>query len=105
MLQKAFALYDVPTMKIELPVLFAEGPHVCVLFRLDARTARGAHHTADYLAHFEVEKGRIRSVREFFDIYTVQGTSAFRRDLARGNAEKAARSRAARSGAAGAAGP
>ena len=72
MLAKAFALYDVPTMKLELPLLFAEGPHVCVLFRLAARTAKGAPHAADYLAYFRVEDGRIREVREFFDTHTVR---------------------------------
>jgi len=72
MLGRAFGLYDVPTMKLELPILFGEGPHVCVLFRVDSRTARGTHHQCDYLALFEVERGRIRSVREFFDTHRVR---------------------------------
>jgi ketosteroid isomerase-like protein len=72
MLGRAFALYDVPTMKIELPLLIAEGPHVCVLFRLESRTTRGTQHASDYLALFEIERGRIRSVREFFDTQRVR---------------------------------
>jgi ketosteroid isomerase-like protein len=72
MLRRAFALYDVPTMKLELPILFGEGPHVCVLFHVDSRTTRGTHHVCDYLALFEVERGRIRSVREFFDTQRVR---------------------------------
>ena len=72
MLGRAFALYDVATMKLELPLLVAEGSHVCALFRVDARTARGTHHACDYLALFEVERGKIRSVREFFDTHRVR---------------------------------
>ena len=72
MLGRAFALYDVPTMKLELPLLFGEGPHVCVLFHVDSWTTRGTHHVCDYLALFEVERGRIRSVREFFDTHRVR---------------------------------
>ena len=72
MLGRAFALYDVPSMKIELPLLVAEGPHVCVLFHLESRTARGTQHASDYLALFEIERGRIRSVREFLDTQKVR---------------------------------
>jgi ketosteroid isomerase-like protein len=72
MLGRAFSLYDVPTMKLELPILFGEGPHVCVLFHVDSRTARGTQHSCDYLALFEVEGARIRSVREFFDTHLVR---------------------------------
>ena len=72
MLGRAFALYDVSTMKLALPLLVAEGPHVCALFQVDSRTARGTHHVCDYLAVFEVERGKIRSVREFFDTQRVR---------------------------------
>jgi len=72
MLGRAFALYDTSTMKLELPLLVAEGPHVCALFHVDSRTARGTHHVCDYLAVFEVERGKIRSVREFFDTQRVR---------------------------------
>jgi ketosteroid isomerase-like protein len=72
MLGRAFALYDVPTMKLDLPLMIAEGGQVCVLFHVDARTARGTHHVCDYLALFEVERGKIRSVREFFDTQRVR---------------------------------
>ena len=72
MLGRAFALYDVATMKLELPLLVAEGAHVCALFQVDSRTARGTHHVCDYLAVFEIERGKIRSVREFFDTQRVR---------------------------------
>jgi ketosteroid isomerase-like protein len=72
MLSRAFALYDVPTMKLDLELLMAEGNLVCVLFHLESRTTRGTQHAADYLALFETERGRIRSVREFFDTHTVR---------------------------------
>lgn len=72
MLGRAFALYDVPSMKLELELLVAEGRHVCALFHLEARTARGTQHASDYLAVFEIDGGRIRSVREFLDTQRVR---------------------------------
>jgi len=72
MLGRAFALYDVPTMKLDLELLVAEGTHVCVLFHLESRTARGTHHASDYLALFEVDGGKIRSVREFLDTQRIR---------------------------------
>jgi ketosteroid isomerase-like protein len=72
MLGRAFALYDVPTMKLELELLVAEGSHVCALFHLESRTARGTQHASDYLAVFEIDGGRIRSVREFLDTQRVR---------------------------------
>lgn len=52
--------------------IFGEGPRVCVLFRVDSRTARATHHQCDDRALFEVERGGIRSVREFFDTHRVR---------------------------------
>jgi len=72
MLGRAFALYDVPTMKLDLELLVAEGTHVCVLFHLESRTARGTQHASDYLALFEVDGGKIRSVREFLDTQRIR---------------------------------
>ena len=67
MLEKAFALYDNATMKVELLELFGEGENACTRFSVDSLTAKGRHWEGDYLALFKVVDGRITSVREYFD--------------------------------------
>ena len=67
MLQKAFALYDTETMKVELLELFGEGEQACVRFEVDSQTAKGRHWQGDYVAIFHVVGDRITGVREYFD--------------------------------------
>ena len=67
MLEKAFALYDTETMKVEILELFGEGEHACTRFQVDSKTAKGRQWKGDYLALFRVVDGRIQSVREHFD--------------------------------------
>ncbi|MBK7952258.1 MAG: nuclear transport factor 2 family protein [Deltaproteobacteria bacterium] len=67
MLERAFALYDPESMKVEVLELFGEGEHVCARFQVDSLTARGRHWKGDYLALFRIVDDRIRSVREYFD--------------------------------------
>lgn len=72
MLERALALYDLPTLKLDVELLVAEGRHVCALFRLESRTARGTQHASDYVAVFEVDGGKIHSVREFLDTQRIR---------------------------------
>ena len=67
MLERAFALYDVPTMKLELPLVFGDDEHACVRFTLEAKTIKGLDWEGDYVAVFGVRDGKISSVREYFD--------------------------------------
>ena len=67
MLEKAFAVYDTETMKVDLLELFGEGEQACVRFEVDSRTAKGRHWKGDYVAVFHVVDDRIQSVREYFD--------------------------------------
>ena len=67
MLERAFALYDPATLKVEIVELFGEGERACVRFQVDTLTAKGRPWQGDYLARFHVVGGRIRDVREYFD--------------------------------------
>lgn len=67
MLEKAFGLYDLETMKVDLVEVFGEGDHACVRFEVDSRTVKGLHWKGDYVAVFEIRDDKIRSVREYFD--------------------------------------
>jgi len=67
MLERAFAVYDTSTMKVNLLELFGEGENACVRFEVDSDTANGRHWKGDYVAIFNVVDGRIRGVREYFD--------------------------------------
>jgi len=67
MLDRAFALYDPRSLKVEVLELFGEGEHACARFQVDSLTAKGRPWQGDYLALFRVVDGRIRSVREYFD--------------------------------------
>jgi len=67
MLEKAFALYDLETMRVDLLELFGEGNHACVRFEVDSKTVKGLDWKGDYVAVFEIRDDKIRSVREYFD--------------------------------------
>jgi hypothetical protein len=67
MLDRAFALYDASTMKIDLPLVLGDDRWACVRFVVEAKTAKGLQWDGDYVALFEVHDGKIQAVREYFD--------------------------------------
>jgi ketosteroid isomerase-like protein len=67
MLERAFALYDPSTLKVDLPLVFGDEQWACVRFIVDAKTAKGLDWHGDYVAVFEVRDSKIQSVREYYD--------------------------------------
>jgi hypothetical protein len=62
------ALYDQTTpMTIEVQEMVAEGNTVCVQLVLEAKTARGRDYRNHYHFVFELERGKIRAVKEYVD--------------------------------------
>jgi ketosteroid isomerase-like protein len=65
---RGVGLYD-PTqpMTIDLQGMVAEGSSVCVQCVLSARTAKGRNYRNHYHFVFELERGKIRAVKEYVD--------------------------------------
>ena len=61
-------LYDPTTpMTIDVQQMVAEGSTVCAQIVLSARTAKGRDYRNHYHFAFEIERGKIRAVKEYID--------------------------------------
>jgi uncharacterized protein len=62
------ALYDPTTpMTLDVQEMVAEGSVVCVQLVLSAKTAKGRDYRNHYHFVFELERGKIRAVKEYVD--------------------------------------
>jgi ketosteroid isomerase-like protein len=61
------ALFEPGTQRFEFGTLIADGDHVALEWRVQARTAGGDRYDNEYCGIFEVRDGRIAAVREYLD--------------------------------------
>ena len=65
--QRARELYDVPTMRVNVRSLLADGDRVALQYEMRCRAANGRPFRQEYAFVFEIRDGKIQSLWDYYD--------------------------------------